>query len=261
MDNDTEPTVPINTYFTFQSHALTHTGKVRSRNEDAILSMPEHNLWVVADGMGGHNAGDFASQCIISYLSTYTTQDSLAKCVDLIEQKIIDANEEIQKHARDIKVDKTQTSGSTVVGLFIWNTIGIIFWAGDSRIYRFNQVLQRISEDHSYVEELVKLGQISAESAEDHPAANVVLNAIGIRKELFLDLDYVTINDNDIYILCSDGLYKDIKEQDLTPIITNNHSTMELLTNTLLEHALDAGGTDNTSIISIHCQIKESVHV
>ena len=258
---DTEPTVPINKHYLFQSHAITHTGNVRSRNEDAILSMPEHNLWVVADGMGGHNAGDFASQCIVSYLSTFTIQDSLAQCVDLIEQKVMDANLDIQKHARDTKIDKTQTSGSTVVGLFIWNNIGIVFWAGDSRLYRFNHVLQRLSEDHSYVEELVRLGQISPDSAEDHPAANVVLNAIGIRKELLLDLDYFVINDNDVFILCSDGLYKDIKEQDLIQIITNNLNTMEQLTNTLLTHALNAGGTDNTSIICVRSQLKEPNHV
>lgn len=244
-----------------ESFAITHPGKVRSRNEDSILDLSKENLWVVADGMGGHDSGDFASQSIISHLSDFRKQDSLSSSIDLIEKMIHQANSDIQKHAKDTKIDKTQMSGSTIVGLFIWQTIGIVFWSGDSRLYRYRDSLQRISEDHSYVEQLVQLGQLSEEEAETHPSANIILNAIGIKETTFLDLDYINIQDKDTYILCSDGLYKDMSEQKLSLIIKNEPYKMELLTTQLLDQALEAGGSDNISIICINTQMDEINHV
>ncbi len=243
------------------SFALTHTGKVRTRNEDSILDLQAEGLWVVADGMGGHDAGDYASQSIINHLSDFKKQETLAQCIDLIENKIFAANADIQQHAIKTKVDKTKTCGSTIAGLFIWNTIGIAFWSGDSRLYRYRSNLQRISEDHSYVEELVKLGQLSADEAESHPAANIILNAIGIRDTTFLDLDYINILDKDTFILCSDGLYKDMNEQELAEIIKKEPLQMELLATNLLQRSLDAGGSDNISIICIHTQVENNTHV
>jgi len=244
-----------------ESFALTHTGKVRTRNEDSILDLGHEQLWAVADGMGGHDAGDFASQSIISHLSNFKKQDSLAKNIDLIEQLIFEANADIQQHAIDTKVDKTKTSGSTIVGLFIWDHLGMVFWSGDSRLYRYRNNLQRISEDHSYVEELVKLGQLSAEEAESHPSANIILNAIGIRDTTFLDLDYINIQDNDTFILCSDGLYKDMTEHEISNIIKNEPYKMELLATQLLDQSLAAGGSDNISIICINTKMDENSHV
>lgn len=241
------------------SFAVTHTGKVRKKNEDSILDLAIEGLWAVADGMGGHDAGDFASQSIISHLSDFKQQETLASCIDLIEDKIFKANSDIQQHAIKTKIDKTKTCGSTIVGIFIWQQIGIVFWSGDSRLYRFrDQQLERLSEDHSYVEELVRLGQLSADEAETHPAANIILNAIGIRNTTFLDLDYFKIQDDDTYILCSDGLYKDMNDKDLSKIIKNEPQQMELLTNQLLEKSLDAGGGDNISIISIKTHLTEN---
>ncbi|MBL7004573.1 MAG: serine/threonine-protein phosphatase [Gammaproteobacteria bacterium] len=240
------------------SSGLTDTGHVRKRNEDSFLDLAEQNLWVVADGMGGHDAGDFASQAIVSYLSTFTIQESLAKSVDLIEDLIIKANKDIQRHVIEIKVDKTKTSGSTVVGLFIWKNIGITFWSGDSRLYRVRDSLERISVDHSYVEELVKLGHISADEAEEHPSANVILNAIGIKETPFLDLDYFKIDNNDIFILCSYGLYKDLNEKQLSQIVDKNKHEMDNLAKQLLDRALEAGGSDNTSIICIQTNFEEN---
>lgn len=245
------------------SHAITHMGNVRTRNEDAILDLSSESLWVVADGMGGHDAGDFASQCIISHLSTFKLQDTLSKNIDLIEEKVIAANEDIQSHARKTKIDKTKTSGSTIVGLFIWKNIGLTFWAGDSRLYRFTDSLNRITEDHSYVEELIKMGQLSADEAEEHPSANIILNAVGIRDKHYLDMDYIQIEDNDVFILCSDGLYKDINESALSDIIKNkiDNMDMEYLSTELLNAALAAGGTDNTSVICIKTLFRGDHHV
>ena len=243
------------------SFAVTHTGKVRSRNEDSILDLGNENLWVVADGMGGHDAGDYASQSIIKHLSDFKLQASLSQCIDLIEEKVFAANADIQQHAIKTKVDKTKTCGSTVVGLFIWQKIGIVFWSGDSRLYRYRNALERLSQDHSYVGELVRMGQLSADEAETHPSSNIILNAIGIRATTFLDLDFFSIQDNDTYILCSDGLYGDVREQDLSDTIKNEPQQMEFLASQLLEQSLQAGGSDNISIICINTQFNEARHV
>ena len=127
-----------------------------------------------------------------------------------------------------------------------------MLWAGDSRLYRFREErLDRLTDDHSYVEELVRMGKIESKDAEAHPAANIVLKAVGIDDELYLDFDYVEIEDGDIFVLCSDGLYKDMEVNDIASIIGDNKNDMAALTQSLLSNALSAGGTDNISIITI----------
>jgi len=138
------------------------------------------------------------------------------------------------------------------VCVYLWKNYAFTFWAGDSRLYRFrNDQLQRLTEDHSYVEELVRMGKIEASDAESHPAANVVLKAVGIYDNLCLDFEYFELLDGDIFILCSDGLYKDLDDKTIVPIIKENKDDMVQLTKTLLSSSLDAGGTDNISIISL----------
>ena len=119
-------------------------------------------------------------------------------------------------------------------------------------MYRFRKSkFERITEDHSYVEELVKMGKIEAKDAEAHPAANVVLKAVGIDDILRMDFDYFELLDEDILIICSDGLYKDLEEEKITPIINTNTGDMGSLAEALLVSSLNAGGTDNTSIIAV----------
>ena len=141
---------------------------------------------------------------------------------------------------------------STVVCVYIWKNFLFTFWAGDSRLYRFRDAsLERLTEDHSYVEELVRMGKIEAKDAEEHPAANVVLKAVGIDDHLCMDFEYFNLRDGDIYIICSDGLYKDLDESKIRPIIESNPEDMTALSKALLTSSLDAGGTDNTSIIAL----------
>lgn len=241
--------------FAITSSGVTHTGKVRERNEDSILLLEEENLWLVADGMGGHQAGDFASKTITRNLGLYKQQNSLEDSILLLEENLLNSNAIIRE--KSSKMGKNATIGSTVVCVYVWHNFLFIFWAGDSRLYRFrkNQI-ERLTDDHSYVEELVRMGKIEADAAESHPAANVVLKAVGIDDELCLDFDYVEIEDSDIFIICSDGLYKDLDQDRITSLIQENSNDMAVLTNTLLSHSLDAGGTDNTSIITIKANIQ-----
>ncbi len=236
--------------FRISSNGVTHVGHVRTKNEDSILLLPEESLWVVADGMGGHHAGDFASQTITQNLGLFKQQVNLDDSILLLEENVINSNTIIRRKSENL--GRNATIGSTVVCLYIWKNYAFTFWAGDSRLYRFrNNKIERLTEDHSYVEELVKMGKIDARDAENHPAANVVLKAVGIDELLRMDLDYFELLDDDIFIICSDGLYKDMNERAMVPVIQANTGDMDALTQALLVSSLNAGGTDNTSIIAL----------
>lgn len=236
------------TNFQISGNGVTHVGHVRTKNEDSILMLPEENLWIVADGMGGHHAGDFASQTITQNLGLFKQQQSLDDSILLLEENVINSNTIIRRKSESL--GRNATIGSTVVCLYIWRNFAFTFWAGDSRLYRYrNNKLERLTEDHSYVEELVKMGKIDARDAEAHPAANVVLKAVGIDDLLRMDFDYFELLDEDIFIICSDGLYKDMDERALVNVIQADTDNMGSLTQNLLTASLNAGGTDNTSII------------
>ena len=242
--------------FQIYSNGVSHTGHVRTKNEDSILVNADENVWIVADGMGGHHAGDFASQTITNNLSLFKQHESLDDSILLLEENILNSNSIIRK--KSYKLGRNATIGSTVVCVYVWNNFLFTFWAGDSRLYRFRDgELERLTEDHSYVEELVRMGKIEARDAEEHPAANVVLKAVGIDDNLCMDFEYFELQDSDIYVICTDGLYKDLEEEKLTPIIESNTEDMTGLSEALLESALDAGGTDNTSIIAMKVCYRE----
>ena len=236
--------------FQISSNGVTDTGRVRDKNEDSILVHADENVWIVADGMGGHHAGDFASQTITNNLSLFKQHASLDDSILLLEENILNSNSIIRK--KSFKLGRSATIGSTIVCVYIWHNLLFTFWAGDSRLYRYRDgKLERLTEDHSYVEELVRMGKIEAREAEEHPAANVVLKAVGIDDHLCLDFEYFELEQDDIYIICSDGLYKDLEETEITPIIESNPEDMAELSQSLLAASLDAGGTDNTSIITL----------
>ena len=249
--NNDQPS-PIS--FQIYSHGVSDTGRVRTKNEDSILVHDDENVWIVADGMGGHHAGDFASQTITNNLSLFKQHSSLDDSILLLEENILNSNSIIRK--KSYKLGRNATIGSTVVCVYVWQNYLFTFWAGDSRLYRFRDgSLERLTEDHSYVEELVRMGKIEARDAEEHPAANVVLKAVGIDDNLCMDFEYFEMLDGDIYIICSDGLYKDLEEEKLRPIIESHTDDMTELSESLLASSLEAGGTDNTSIITMKiCQ-------
>ncbi len=242
--------------FEIQSYGVSHTGHVRMKNEDSILVNADQSIWTVADGMGGHQAGDFASQTITENLAQFEQQASLDANILLLEENLLRSNAMIRNKSRAL--GRNSTIGSTVVCVYVWDHYLFTFWAGDSRLYRYRQnKLERLTEDHSFVEELVKMGKIRADEAESHPASNVVLKAIGIEEHLRIDFDYFDMEDGDIYIACSDGLYKDLKETEIAATVGDFSQDMKGLSETLLAFSLDAGGTDNTSIITLMIRSKE----
>lgn len=227
--------------------ALTETGHVRRINEDAILARPELGLWVVADGMGGHAAGDVASQTVIAAL------DALPR--DLAPAQIPRAAREALHHAHAaIRAEGARlgqgTIGATVVLLVIAEGHFMCLWAGDSRLYRLRDgALEMISADHSVVGELVEQGYLDWDEAEAHPHANQITRAVGVGEALEIDKRRGEVRPGDRFLLCSDGLTKYARAADLRRQLDG--APVDAAAGALMRLALDGGGADNVSLIVV----------
>lgn len=229
------------------SSACTDVGAVRELNEDAYLERPDLGLWLVADGMGGHFAGDVASHMVVSAMDTLEPPRSLSKFVEAVERRLAETNTRLRDYAER---EETHTIGSTVVALLAHGEHAVCLWAGDSRMYRYRDGrLEQISQDHALVEELVERGVLTPEQAVDHPHGNLVTRAVGAAERLFLDIEIIPIQAGDLFILCSDGLEKEIAEEEMS--VMAEASDRSQLSHTLLARALTVGARDNVTVITV----------
>jgi len=236
--------VPIN----WQSCAKSDVGLVRSVNEDAFLERGELGLWVVADGLGGHAVGDVASRMIVEALSELNTDARLSEFVDVVEETLIEVNGRIIDYS-DVMFDSA-TMGSTVVSLVIRGSVGVCLWAGDSRLYRLRDGhLSRLSRDHSHVQELIEMGVLEPEEAENHPRANVITRAIGVDSNLLLDINLFNAQEDDVFLLCSDGLQNTVDEEVIADILSKQDVMQSC--DTLVDLSLDNGAPDNVTVIVV----------
>lgn len=232
----------------WNTSADTNVGMVREVNEDSIMTKPEVGLWAVADGMGGYEAGDVASNMIVSSISEIKAHENLHFLVDDIEDKIIDANRRILEYS-DIMHDG-RILGSTIVSLLIKGQVGICLWAGDSRLYLLrNNQLQQISRDHSHVQELIDKGSITEDEAINHPDSNVITRAIGTSEELYIDIKAFNVQVGDTFLLCSDGLYNAVDELEIEGRMKNNDTDDAV--KQLIVKALENGAADNVSVVIV----------
>lgn len=232
----------------WRSSQDTNVGMVRKINEDSIISLPEMQLWAVADGMGGYEAGNVASDMIVKSLDEITAKATVNAFVNCIEDSLIEVNQRILEYA-DIMLDG-RTLGSTVVALAIKGNVGTCLWAGDSRLYRFrNNELVQLSRDHSRVEELVQQGFLSPEEAQNHPDANVITRAIGASAEICIDINVFSVQVGDMFLLCSDGLYNMLSSEDISKTLAS--LPMEKVVAALIQKTLDNGASDNVSVIVV----------
>lgn len=230
------------------STAITDIGKMRKLNEDSMLDQPEIGLWVVADGMGGHSAGDVASQMIVSSLSKISEGIELKQIINDIEDRLIEVNRSLIDKADDLQ--KRTTIGSTVVVMLGYDKYCIYIWAGDSRLYRLRDGdLRQMTTDHSQVELYVQKGLISREEAAIHPHGNMITRAVGATDDLYLDMDIQEMQANDRYLLCSDGLTKHVSDSEIEDILANG--THEQSCKTLIDLTLERGATDNVTAIVV----------
>lgn len=237
--------------YQWTSYARTDVGKVRKVNEDSILDHGDAGIWVVADGMGGHAAGDIASSSIVEHLATIQATADANELVDAAENSLLEVNEDLIQQASE-RTDR-QTMGSTVAVLLAFHKKCFLLWAGDSRIYRVrgNQ-LKRITYDHSKVQDLVDEGLLTEEEAERHPEANVITRAVGASRNLFIDLDMYDVKPGDRYMLCSDGLYKEVMEDEMLDLISQG--SPEDACNSLVDLTLERGSRDNVSVIVVQAE-------
>ncbi|WP_404343642.1 PP2C family protein-serine/threonine phosphatase [Pseudoalteromonas mariniglutinosa] len=231
------------------SYAITHRGAVRALNEDAHAELNSHNLWVVADGMGGHEAGDYASQLVVDVIkSTVQQMPPSALSLSLVIAAIKDANKQLNEYSSNYLNNKTL--GSTVTVLFIKDGFYHVLWAGDSRVYLFrNNTLQQLSRDHSQVNELVDEGVISFAEAKDHPLANVITRAVGVSSSVEVDTIKNGIQTGDIFLLCSDGLTGELTDQEISLALGPKNiidSGMALMHSSLVR-----GARDNVTFILV----------
>ncbi len=233
----------------WHSHAITNVGKVRKHNEDSMLDRPEAGMWVVADGMGGHDGGDVASQMIVSSLKKIHEGISLERYIDDVEDKLIEVNKRLIQKANESK--KRTTIGSTVVMMLAYENYCIYLWAGDSRLYRLrNNELRQMTTDHSQVEQYVEQGLISREEAAVHPHGNMITRAVGAAPNFFLDMDIQMMQKGDRYLLCSDGLTKHTLDFEFEEMLAKG-TTAEEVCKELVDLTLDRGAGDNVTAIVI----------
>ncbi|UTH47129.1 serine/threonine-protein phosphatase [Loktanella salsilacus] len=227
--------------------ATTHVGKVRKVNEDSILSLPEQKVWVVSDGMGGHAAGDFASQTVVDTIATMPLRDGPAEQMQALRQSILTAHDII---LAEIDARDGGTIGATVVALMISDAHFVCFWAGDSRLYRLRDgVIEMLTTDHSIVAGLVLSGDLTWDEAEKHPHSNAITRAVGVGDVLELDKVRGALERGDRFLLCSDGLTKYAGFETLRAALQD--TPIEMVTDKLLTIALDGGGGDNISFIVV----------
>lgn len=227
--------------------ATTHIGKVRKVNEDSILSIPDQQVWVVSDGMGGHAGGDFASRTVVDSVATMPILGDPAEQMQALRRSILAAHDTI---LHEIKARGGATIGATVVALMISDAHFVCLWAGDSRLYRMRGgQIEMLTTDHSIVAALVQDGQMTWDEAEHHPQSNAITRAVGVGDTLELGKVRGPLDRGDRFLLCSDGLTKYAGFETLAGAMRD--TPIEVVADKLMTIALDGGGADNISIIVV----------
>lgn len=237
----------MNTFRPYRYNAKTHVGLKRKVNEDAILALPEQDIWVVSDGMGGHDAGDYASRLITDSIATIPLGLDPAARMHALRDAVQAAHRIIlqESEARGRGV-----IGATIVALMMANNHFVAIWAGDSRIYRLRDgLIDMLTTDHSAVAEFVLSGKMTWDEAEQHPQSNAITRAVGVGDELELDKIRGEVQPGDRFLICSDGLTKYATFGILQDVLTNY--PIETVSERLIQIALAGGGGDNISVIVV----------
>ncbi|MCM8738887.1 protein phosphatase 2C domain-containing protein [Azospirillum sp. A1-3] len=233
-----------------RSSSATHQGCVRSLNEDSLLERPDLGLWVVADGMGGHQRGEYASDAIVRTLGAMPTQVAAPAFMTEVKSRLEGANALLRAQGlRD-----GGTIASTVVCLLIsgWNFACV--WAGDSRLYLLRDGrLHRVSTDHSVVQDLVDAGALTPEQAATHPRGNEVTRAVGAFDRLTPEVRQGTVQSNDVFLLCSDGLTRMIADDEIAALACDGEGEPAPLVDALIAETLRRGASDNVTVIVVRC--------
>jgi protein phosphatase len=233
--------------FRWTSASRSHPGLVREVNEDACLEQPKCGVWAVADGMGGHSLGEFASRLAIRSLMDLPPASELEERANTAEARLQETNRRLRKEAarRDVPV-----IGTTIAALIIWENRFACVWAGDSRVYLYRDGrLHQLTRDHSQLEAVRAMRAGTCDDTLDRPPANVITRALGGHDELELDAVGADVADGDVFLLCSDGLSNEVNEAAIVQALMPG--SCRLAADALVDLALERGGHDNITAVVV----------
>jgi type VI secretion system protein ImpM len=232
----------------WRSYARSTVGKIRDLNEDAYLENPESGLWAVADGMGGHLAGDEASNAVVEALRSVSASDTLETLSADVTACLQKTNTELLRRAQERQ--QNQIMGSTVVVMLAVGKHCASIWAGDSRLYRYRGgLLSQLTRDHSLVAEMSWQDPLSPDALADKTHSNIVTRALGAVPELAVDVLAFEAKPGDTYLLCSDGLLKEVNPHEITEILSQ--AECDESSRALIDLALARGARDNVTVIVV----------
>ncbi len=232
-------------------YGITDIGRGRPSNQDFVYASEQpvgnlSNLLIVADGMGGHKAGDVASRYAVEAIVEYLQIAQEKRPVPLLSDAIHYANEQVLKKASaDIDLEGM---GTTVVAASVLDGYLYVANVGDSRLYLIDQEISQITRDHSLVEEMIRMGELKRKDARSHPDKNVITRAVGVGEPIQIDFFDVKLEEGDQILLCSDGLTNMVEDQEILKIIRKSESLKEAAQH-LVNEANKNGGKDNISVI------------
>ena len=231
----------------YSAASYSHVGMVRKINEDACLELTWDGLWAVADGMGGHAAGDYVSSLAVDSLRQLPLIDGLEDFTQALRDTLAQVNHAVREETLRRGV---AMMGSTVVLLAARGDRAVGLWAGDSRLYRLRAGrLERLSHDHSYVQELQDSGLLNEAEARVHPRGNIVTRAIGVQDRLELQAVSVQVQPGDTYLLCSDGLNKTAEDHEIAEVL--GHADPYEVVRSLVHLGLTRGAPDNITAVVV----------
>lgn len=231
----------------FETGAISHAGRVRSHNEDNLVVRPEHGLWAVADGMGGHQNGAMASATVAASLSAIGAAASASELLGRLERGVIEANAELR---RQIREHDGVTMGATLAVLLIHGRHFACVWCGDSRIYLVRGArITQVSRDHTEAQDMIERGLLTVEEARTWPRRHVVTRAIGVHDRPELEIDNGELEGGDIFVLCSDGLTDHVRDEEILRAAVSG--SPQAASDALLALTLERGASDNVTVIVV----------
>ena len=242
-----------------QAYALTDIGRRRHINQDYIYASTKAvgafpNLFILADGMGGHRAGDFASRYLVETLVGYVSKNTVDEPVKVMNNAIMLSNAMI--YHKSLEDEELMGMGSTLVAAVIEKDLLTVANVGDSRLYLIRDGITQVTKDHSYVEELVDRGELERGSQDYLMKKNIITRAMGISPQVRIDFFEVPLMEGDCVLLCSDGLTNMVDDAGISRILKTT-DTLEEKTEALIHAANENGGKDNIAVVLVEPQISE----
>lgn len=240
--------------------AMTDTGKVRTINQDYIFASPEpigklQDLYLMADGMGGHRAGDYASRFLVEKLVDFISGEEEGNTISILREGIEKVNRMLYREA--LKDEAFSGMGTTLVAATVEENLLFVANVGDSRLYLIRDgKAKQITRDHSYVEEMVKLGKMNRGSADYMRQKNIITRAVGTGEDVNIDFFEVLLKKGDYILLCSDGLSNMVEDEAIAELVSSEKALKEKA-EALIVSANDNGGRDNIAVILIDPQVSE----